>query len=104
MIDESLNNYIKLQSEKKMFQAMDFNRKIANEKDLEKPGEPIGSGSSQVAPPPPIAGTNVVFDKTGNFILYPTLVGVKTVNIVSNKVGTFFKFESFLSLQIFMGE
>jgi len=84
VIDESLSHYIKLQSEKKIFQAMDFNRKISNEKDLEKSGEGQHSSSSS-APPPPLHGCNVVFDKTGNFILYPTLTGVKIVNIYSNK-------------------
>ena len=77
VIDESLNHYIKLQAEKKLFQAMDFNRKISNEKEMEKCGE------SQHAPP--FNHSNVIFDKTGNFILYPTLTGVKIVNIYSNK-------------------
>ena len=55
VIDESLNNYIKLQAEKKMFQAMDFNRKVSNEKDLDKKEEPLtirtsvgGTASHQV--------------------------------------------------------
>jgi len=89
VIDESLNNYIKLQAEKKMFQAMDFNRKVSNEKDLDKKEEPLtirtsagGTASHQL--PPPISGTNVVFDKTGHFILYPTMIGIKTVNLYSN--------------------
>jgi len=28
----------------------------------------------------------VVFDDSGNFILYPTLLGIKVVNLVTNRV------------------
>lgn len=29
---------------------------------------------------------NAVFDASGNFVLYPTLLGVKMVNLVTNQV------------------
>jgi peptidylprolyl isomerase domain and WD repeat-containing protein 1 len=33
-----------------------------------------------------VSTSNVVFDGTGNFILYPTFFGIKCVNLISNKV------------------
>ena len=29
---------------------------------------------------------NVVFDDSGNFVLYPTLLGIKVVNLVTNRL------------------
>ena len=37
--------------------------------------------ADEAAPAP-----NVVFDDSGNFVLYPTLLGVKVVNLVTNRV------------------
>jgi peptidylprolyl isomerase domain and WD repeat-containing protein 1 len=51
---------------------MEFGRLMAVEKELQ---------SSSAA-----SFANAVFDDSGNFILYPTLLGVKVVNLVSNKV------------------
>lgn len=34
--------------------------------------------------PPP---SNAVFDETDNFIIYPSMLGIKVVNLVTNKVG-----------------
>lgn len=46
---------------------MEFGRRMAVERDLEK-SEAVGLA-------------NIVFDATGNFILYATLLGVKLVNL-----------------------
>ena len=73
VIDESLSHHMKLQSEKKIFPAMDFNRKMAFEKELEK----LNSAFSL---------SNIVFDKTSNFIMYPSVNGIKLVNIYTNKI------------------
>ena len=72
---------------------MDFNRKISNDKDIEKAGF--------------LRYNNIVFDKTSNFILYSCLMGIKLVNIYSNKgVRILGKAENlrFLNLGFFQGE
>jgi len=53
--------------------AIDFGRRMAVERDLEK-----ASAASDQIPP-----SNVVFDESGFFILYPTLLGVKGSSIDS---------------------
>ncbi|RKO92503.1 hypothetical protein BDK51DRAFT_36400 [Blyttiomyces helicus] len=53
---------------------MEFGRRIATEREIEK----IKGGQS--------ATVNAVFDETGNFIIYPTLLGIKVVNLKTNKV------------------
>ena len=75
VIDESLSHHMKLQSEKHLFPAMDFNRKMAFEKELEKMENVFKL-------------SKVVFDKTSNFILYPSVNGVKLVNLYTNKMVT----------------
>ena len=52
--------------------AIDFGRRVAMEKEL------------QADPDAPHA--NVVFDASGNFLLYPTLLGIKVVNLVTNRL------------------
>ncbi len=71
VIDESLNHYFGIQQNKQLMPAMEFNRKVANEKDLEK---------SDLH-----RHVNVVFDGSSNFILYPTIIGIKLVNLVTHK-------------------
>ncbi|KAI8854878.1 hypothetical protein BC829DRAFT_378736 [Chytridium lagenaria] len=51
---------------------MEFRRRVAREKDLEKKG-----GQSTTA--------NAIFDETGNFLIYSTLLGIKIVNLETNK-------------------
>jgi len=51
---------------------MEFGKRLAVEKELEKS--------------PQSATINAVFDDSGNFIIYPTMVGIKVVNIHTNKV------------------
>ena len=53
-------------------QLNDFNRKVAMEKELEK---------TEL-----LKYNNVAFDKSGNFIAFAGLAGVKVVNIVTDKV------------------
>ena len=52
---------------------MEFGRRLALEREIEK-----GAGQASTL--------NVVFDESGNFIMYSTLVGIKIVNIYTNKV------------------
>ncbi|KAI9193340.1 uncharacterized protein BJ171DRAFT_528938 [Polychytrium aggregatum] len=53
---------------------MEFGRRLAIEREF-------GQGKSGQ-----VSTANVIFDESGNFILYPTLLGIKIVNIVTNKV------------------
>ncbi|OCB88921.1 peptidyl-prolyl cis-trans isomerase [Sanghuangporus baumii] len=56
---------------------MEFGRRLAVDRELELPG-PDGRV--------PGRWINAVWDESGNFVLYPTLLGVKVINIVTNKV------------------
>ncbi|TPX66944.1 hypothetical protein SpCBS45565_g04120 [Spizellomyces sp. 'palustris'] len=53
---------------------MEFGRRLAIEREIEK----VKGGQSATA--------NAVFDESGNFVIYPTLLGIKVVNIRTNKV------------------
>lgn len=54
---------------------MEFGRRFAVERDIEAAK---GGGQS--------ATVNAIFDESGNFIIYPTLLGIKVLNIHTNKV------------------
>ncbi|EJC97808.1 peptidyl-prolyl cis-trans isomerase [Fomitiporia mediterranea MF3/22] len=56
---------------------MEFGRRLAVDRELELPG-PDGKV--------PGRWINAVWDESGNFVLYPTLLGIKVVNTVTNKV------------------
>ncbi|KAF8631019.1 hypothetical protein AX15_002630 [Amanita polypyramis BW_CC] len=56
---------------------MEFGRRLAVERELELPG-PDGRV--------PGRWSNAIWDESGAFILYPTLLGIKVVNIVTNRV------------------
>jgi peptidylprolyl isomerase domain and WD repeat-containing protein 1 len=51
--------------------------------------------------------SNVIFDESGHFILYPTLLGIKVVNLVTNKVarviGRQETAERFLGIALYQG-
>ncbi|KAJ8329195.1 Peptidyl-prolyl cis-trans isomerase cyp15 [Batrachochytrium dendrobatidis] len=53
---------------------MEFGRRLAIEREIEK-----ASGGQS-------ATVNAVFDESGTHVIYPTLIGIKVVNILSNKV------------------
>ncbi|KAF8133869.1 hypothetical protein EV363DRAFT_1430397 [Boletus edulis] len=56
---------------------MEFGRRLAVERELEMPG-PDGRI--------PGMWSNVVWDESGAFVIYPTLLGIKVVNTVTNRV------------------
>ncbi|KAG9315709.1 hypothetical protein JVU11DRAFT_3356 [Chiua virens] len=56
---------------------MEFGRRLAVERELEMPG-PDGRI--------PAMWSNVIWDESGAFIIYPTLLGIKVVNTVTNRV------------------
>eukprot|EP00823_Brevimastigomonas_motovehiculus_P005474 TRINITY_DN4046_c0_g1_i1.p1 TRINITY_DN4046_c0_g1~~TRINITY_DN4046_c0_g1_i1.p1 ORF type:complete len:498 (+),score=124.88 TRINITY_DN4046_c0_g1_i1:56-1495(+) len=76
--------------------AIDFGRRMAIERDLEK-----ASKASSIPP------SNVVFDETSTFIIYPTMLGIKVVNMHTNKVvrllGKYENTERFLSVSLYQG-
>lgn len=69
--DESLEKLLE-QSEKSAFDAMELGRRKAGEMEL------LRSGS--------LRHENCVFDESSNFVIYPTMVGIKVVNILTNVV------------------
>lgn len=56
---------------------------------------------------PELHNSNAVFDESGNFLLYASLVGIKTVNLLTNKVecilGRVENTERFLQLALLQG-
>ncbi|KAF8645189.1 hypothetical protein AX16_008016 [Volvariella volvacea WC 439] len=56
---------------------MEFGRRLAVERELELPG-PDGRV--------PARWSNAIWDESGAFVLYPTLLGIKVVNTVTNRV------------------
>jgi len=92
VLDESLKHYIEMQQVKQLFPAMEFNRKVSTEKEIER---------AEL-----LKYSNIVFDATSNFIMYGSLAGVKVANIFTNKgVRVLGKPENmrFLNLGLFQG-
>ncbi|KAF5744854.1 Cyclophilin71 isoform 2 [Tripterygium wilfordii] len=75
-------------------EAIDFGRRMAVEKEIEK---------TETAPSP-----NAVFDESSNFLIYATLLGIKVVNMHTNKVARILgKVESndrFLKVALYQGD
>uniref|UniRef100_H2YC15 peptidylprolyl isomerase n=1 Tax=Ciona savignyi TaxID=51511 RepID=H2YC15_CIOSA len=81
--DESLNvvpqhpqTFIELQRSKAQLANMEFGRRVAVERELAK-NEGI------------LSLNNVIFDDSGNFLLYATMLGVKVINLHTNKINIF---------------
>jgi peptidylprolyl isomerase domain and WD repeat-containing protein 1 len=73
--DERLSWYSEMQQQDKLpikLDDLDFGRRLAIERELQK--TPY---YSSIAP---------IFDQTGQFLLYPTVIGVKVIHLESNKV------------------
>lgn len=92
VIDESLQQFTELQQMKQQLPNMEFGRRMAVERDLEK---------SEA-----FRNCNVVFDETGNFVMYGTMLGIKVINLYTNQCVRFLgKPENtrFLQLSLFQG-
>ena len=63
--------FCSVQQSKQLMPAMEFNRKVSNEKEL------CQSDFNRQC--------NIVFDTSGNFIMYSTMIGIKLVNLYTNK-------------------
>ena len=78
--------------------SIDFGRRMAVERELEKAWD-----SDDLVPP-----SNVLFDRTGNFLLYATMMGVKCINVHTNALsrllGKVENTERFLWLALFQGK
>lgn len=71
VIDESQAHYVEMQQVKQIFPSMEFNKKVSTERDVEKAGV--------------LRHNNIVFDKTGHFILYASMAGIKLVNLYTKR-------------------
>ena len=71
VIDESIQHYTELQ-QKKALPNMEFNRRVAMEKEVEKTDS--------------LHFTRLTFDESGHFLLVPTMIGIKVINLVTNKL------------------
>uniref|UniRef100_T1J225 peptidylprolyl isomerase n=1 Tax=Strigamia maritima TaxID=126957 RepID=T1J225_STRMM len=92
VFDESLQYFTELQQTQQLLPNMEFGRRMAVERDLEK------SEAFHFA--------NITFDESGHFILYATMIGVKVINLYSSRcVRLIGKPENirFLQLAIFQG-
>ncbi|BFY99385.1 hypothetical protein BsWGS_02425 [Bradybaena similaris] len=92
VLDESIKQFTELQQMKQQIPHMEFSRRLAVEKDLEKS--------------PSYHTSNLVFDESGYFLLYATLMGIKVINLHTNKCQRWLgKTENirFLHLGLFQG-
>ncbi|XP_041985082.1 peptidylprolyl isomerase domain and WD repeat-containing protein 1 [Aricia agestis] len=71
VLDESLKRFTELHAHTQQLPNMEFGRRMAAERELEK------SDAAQLA--------NIVFDASGHFVAYATMLGVKLVNITTNR-------------------
>lgn len=75
-------------------EAIDFGRRMAVEKEIEK---------TETAPP-----SNAIFDESSNFLIYATLLGIKIVNLHTNKVsrilGKVENNDRFLGISLYQGD
>lgn len=71
VFDESLARYNEQQQTSHGIPNMEYGRRMANERDIEKQDA--------------LNYSNILFDSSGHFILYSTMIGVKLVNIETNK-------------------
>nr|XP_018904781.1 PREDICTED: peptidylprolyl isomerase domain and WD repeat-containing protein 1 [Bemisia tabaci] len=71
VLDESLQRFTELQQSKQQLPNMEFGRRMALERELEKTGA--------------LNLNNLTFDESGYFLLYPTMLGIKVVNVYTHR-------------------
>ncbi|KAA8584309.1 hypothetical protein FQN60_008094 [Etheostoma spectabile] len=71
VFDESLSMFTELQQMRQQLPDMEFGRRMAVERELEKVDG--------------IRLTNIIFDETGHFVLYGTMLGIKVINVETNR-------------------
>jgi len=99
MYNETIGLYTELQKDREgpyALEPIDFGRRLAMEKELEV------AMATGACPP-----HNAVFDESGRFLLYPTLLGIKVVHLPTNALarvlGKVEGTERFLHLALFQG-
>ncbi|PFX32217.1 peptidylprolyl isomerase domain and WD repeat-containing protein 1-like isoform X1 [Stylophora pistillata] len=93
VFDESLQVFTEMQQQKQQLPDMEFGRRMATERDLEKTDT--------------LRFCNVVFDDSGYFVLYATMLGIKVINLHTNRcVRTIGKMENvrFVQLALHQGK
>ena len=63
--------FTELQQMRQQLPDMEFGRRMAQERELEKVDG--------------IRLTNIIFDETGHFVLYGTMLGIKVINVETNR-------------------
>ncbi|NWR43221.1 PPWD1 protein, partial [Regulus satrapa] len=71
VFDESLSMFTELQQMRQQLPDMEFGRRMAVERELEKVDA--------------VRLINIIFDETGHFILYGTMLGIKVINVETNR-------------------
>lgn len=71
VFDEALTTYTQMQQTPHALPNMEFGRRMAVERDLDK---------SEFN-----TNNNILFDISGHFIMYPTMLGIKVINIDTNR-------------------
>ncbi|XP_020615590.1 peptidylprolyl isomerase domain and WD repeat-containing protein 1-like isoform X1 [Orbicella faveolata] len=93
VFDESLKVFTEMQQQSQQLPDMEFGRRMATERDLEKTDT--------------LRFSNVVFDESGFFLLYTTMLGIKVINLHTNRcVRTIGKMENvrFVQLALHQGK
>ncbi|XP_014246234.1 peptidylprolyl isomerase domain and WD repeat-containing protein 1 [Cimex lectularius] len=86
-IDESLHQLTSLQQEEQQVSNMEFGRRMAIERELEKSGN--------------LNFCNVIFDESGFFIIFCTMLGIHVYNIMTNNCKRIIgKSENFRPIQV----
>jgi peptidylprolyl isomerase domain and WD repeat-containing protein 1 len=104
--NETLSETTKLQQSQSEFtvEPIDFGRRMADEKELEKLLDLVYENPHHKLIQPV---SNVLFDDSGNYLIYPTLLGIKIVNLKTDKVerllGKVESTERFLAVSLFQG-
>ncbi|KAK9408511.1 Peptidylprolyl isomerase domain and WD repeat-containing protein 1 [Crotalus adamanteus] len=71
IFDESLSMFTELQQMRQQLPDMEFGRRMAVERELEKVDA--------------VRLINIIFDETGHFVLYGTMLGIKVINVETNR-------------------
>ncbi|NXX98471.1 PPWD1 protein, partial [Centropus bengalensis] len=71
VFDESLSMFTELQQMRQQLPDMEFGRRMAVERELEKVDA--------------VRLINIIFDETGHFVLYGTMLGIKVINVETNR-------------------
>lgn len=84
--------------------SIDFGQRMARERELGLHWEATAPGAAQATPP---QFPNAVFDESGNFLMYATALGIKVVNLVTNRLaavlGRVENTERFVRLALWQG-